>query len=208
MPGELNAVEYYHYYQASQRRVERWVQKTDKELRAAATGSAAQTSSPVVVVNEEKKGKGMEDRSVTVQQHQQQHHQQQHRQGEQHDRRRRLERTSSSKHRTSDGRSHSHSRPSSGSKKIRTSHTSGLPGQPNPKASSRHAHPRRESSRTAYSTGDITLSSYLPYGVLPLLYAITGSPALSVIAAILLLAVYLYVDYDGPATKKRPTSSP
>ncbi|KAH9479086.1 hypothetical protein JR316_0007665 [Psilocybe cubensis] len=225
--GDQSAEEHYHCYLASQRRVERWVQRTDKELRAAMAGSAVQmpgAKGKAVVRSEEKRSQDVQlgDKDLVpaeppreeVLPQRERHH-------EEHSRpsRRRSERTlstPSNKRPTSSEEllqhSRSRSRPSSGSKKTKTSHVSGgRSSQPHPtKSSARHGyghshtHHRRES---VYSNPDITLSSYLPYGVLPLLYAITGSPALSIVAAIILLALYLYVDFGTPATKKKSSSS-
>ena len=41
MPTEQSQVEYYHYYRASQRRVQQWVQNTSRELDAGTTTAAA-----------------------------------------------------------------------------------------------------------------------------------------------------------------------
>ncbi|KDR81164.1 hypothetical protein GALMADRAFT_1123082 [Galerina marginata CBS 339.88] len=168
MPGELSADEFYYHYQASQRRVELWVQETGKELQdlqgvqQGLGPPPAQQPQPTVAAQKEKVSHSVETRQ---------------RDGR-----------TSSKQRTDD---QSRSRPSSGSKKIRHSE--------------RHSKPSSRSSRRRTTPDrDITITSYLPYGVLPLMYAVTGSTALSVIVALILLAGYLCVDYETqrPSSKK------
>jgi cobalamin biosynthesis Mg chelatase CobN len=41
MPTEQSQVEYYHYYRASQKRVQQWVQKTNQELEAGSAGRSS-----------------------------------------------------------------------------------------------------------------------------------------------------------------------
>lgn len=68
MPTEPQSqVEYYHYYRASQRRVQQWVQNTSRELEAGSstTTTAAGKSSdlPLIIVGEGKDGNGTRRRS-------------------------------------------------------------------------------------------------------------------------------------------------
>ncbi|KAF8962398.1 hypothetical protein BDZ97DRAFT_1111365 [Flammula alnicola] len=159
MPTEQSPTAYYHYYLASQRRVERWVQETGRELQE--TSPAAAKHAPA----KEQESPHVDPRP------------------------RASHRTSSSKHRTHESRSHS--RPSSGSKKIKTDKvTKGV--------SSHHA--RGRTSR------DSSFSTYLPYGILPLLFAMTGSSALSIVIAVILLAFYIYSMEDSTSpTKEIPS---
>jgi len=51
MPAEQSAVEYHHYYRASQKRVQQWVQKTSQELLE--TGPTAGRSSDLLADSED-----------------------------------------------------------------------------------------------------------------------------------------------------------
>jgi len=51
MPTEQSQVEYYHYYRASQRRVQQWVQNTSRELEAGRSSNL-----PLPLVGEEEGG--------------------------------------------------------------------------------------------------------------------------------------------------------
>lgn len=146
MPIEQDPAQYYQAYRASQQRVGRWVQETGRHLQAAAPAPAGQDKVQV------------EQAFPAV--------------AEAHPRASR--RSTSSKNRTHESRSHS--RPSSGSKKIKVDKTANasVPG---------HSGRRREPR-------DPSLSTYLPYGILPLLLAMTGRSALSVILGVVLLAGY------------------
>ncbi|KJA19584.1 hypothetical protein HYPSUDRAFT_44140 [Hypholoma sublateritium FD-334 SS-4] len=146
MPIEQDPAQYYQAYRASQQRVGRWVQETGRHLQAAAPAPVGQDTAQVERVFP----------AVAVAQP------------------RASRRATSSKNRTHESRSHS--RPSSGSKKMKVekSANAGVPGP-----SRRRREPR-----------DPSLSAYLPYGILPLLLAVTGRSVLSVILGMVLLAGY------------------
>lgn len=148
MPIEQDPAQYYQAYRASQQRVGRWVQETGRHLQAATPAPAPAGQDKVQV----------EQAFPAVAEAQP----------------RASRRSASSKNRTHEGRSHS--RPSSGSKKIKVDKTANasVPG---------HSGRRREPR-------DPSLSTYLPYGILPLLLAVTGRSALSVILGVVLLAGY------------------
>jgi hypothetical protein len=55
MPTEQSQVEYYHYYRASQRRVQQWVQNTSRELEAGTTAGRS-SNLPHLVVGEAEGG--------------------------------------------------------------------------------------------------------------------------------------------------------
>ncbi len=147
MPIETDPAQYYQAYRASQQRVGRWVQETGRHLQAAAPAPAGQ----------ELKAQVEQVFPALVEPQP-----------------RASRRSTSSRNRTHESRSHS--RPSSGSKKIKVDKTAnaGVPG---------HSRRRRESR-------DPSLSTYLPYGIIPLLLAVTGRSALSVVLGVVLLAGY------------------
>ena len=65
MPTEQTEVEYYHYYRASQRRVQQWVQNTSRELEEAGTAGRSSDLRLMVVGdnnNSKDAGRGSESR--------------------------------------------------------------------------------------------------------------------------------------------------
>ena len=56
MPTEQSQVEYYHYYRASQRRVQQWVQSTSRELETA--GRSSSSDLPLIVEDDSKDREG------------------------------------------------------------------------------------------------------------------------------------------------------
>lgn len=106
------------------------------------------------------------------------------------------ERTSLKPQRERGAGERSSSRPSSGSKprKIKETDTPRPVTPSKSKSSSRSSRRRRETSSS--DSRDSSISSYLPYGVLPILYALTRSPALSIVASVILLAGYMLVDFE------------
>ncbi|PPQ95578.1 hypothetical protein CVT26_008606 [Gymnopilus dilepis] len=161
MPGELSPADYYHYYLSSQRRVERWVRETEKQLRGIQEGQKEPPAQHEAQVEDK------ED-PVEVLRHP--------------DPRLRRDRISSK--RRNDDRSGS--RPSSGGpKKIRRVERHG-------KSPSRsHSKQRRTASRH-----DTTILSYLPYGILPLLYTLTGSSVVSFAVGAILLVGYVLIAHE------------
>ncbi|KAF8894238.1 hypothetical protein CPB84DRAFT_1748559 [Gymnopilus junonius] len=155
MPEELSPADYYHYYLSSQRRVERWVRETEKQLHGLQDGQNDMPARHEALLEDEEDARRHADRR--------QHHGR-----------------TSSKRRNDD---RSGSRPSSGGpKKIRRV--------------DRHKSPSRNARRRMTSRNDITIFSYLPYGALPLLYALTGSSVVSFAVAAILLVGYLCVDLE------------
>lgn len=154
MPVAQNPEEHYHHYCLSQRRVERWVQETDKQLQQAAAPpveSQIQSQShrstpkgPHPLPSPPAQAAGDDPRPRTS------------------------HRSSSAKPHRTHAVSRSRSRPSSGSKKI-----------------SSDGRKRRRRGETP-----LALSTYLPYGLLPLLFAVTGTTVISVLFAVVLLAGY------------------
>lgn len=146
MPIETDPAQYYQAYRASQQRVGRWVQETDRHLQAAAPAPAGQEKVQVEQVF-----------PALVE-----------------PKPRASRRSTSSRNRTHESRSHS--RPSSGSKKIKVDKAANA---------SVPSHSRRKREAR-----DPSLSTYLPYGIIPLLLAVTGRSALSVVLGVVLLAGY------------------
>lgn len=178
MPIEQDPVAYYHIYLASQQRVERWVAETDKHLQASVPTSAPVDQAAPRSNEAEKRVKPRvaerEPMAATTT-----------------SRPRTSRRSPSSKHPTHES-GRSRSRPSTGSKRVKgdraVRHSSGAVAE-------------RSSTRSRTAAGDPSLSSYLPYGILPLLLAVIGTSALSVILAGVLLVGYSlnvgFVSYLG-----------
>jgi len=219
MPGELTQAEFYHYYTASQRRVELWVQETNKTLsiQARAQGQATQflendiisflpspqqtqTQLPLPIQHQHQPlptpshsqlkeqesptsqdaaaGKPPPRRSSRSKGHE-------------------ITRTSS-RDRAPHSPSHSRSRPSSGSKKIAARGHHKLTTKAS-RSASPPPRPRHSSEDT--SSG---LAAYIPYGVLPLLFAVTqaGASTLYIVAGVILLSGFVYVDqlHENPVS--------
>ncbi|KAF9477062.1 hypothetical protein BDN70DRAFT_995223 [Pholiota conissans] len=179
MPITQNPEEYYQHYCLSQRRVERWVQETEKQLQLAAAQVALSKS--------QNEGQSRRTTSKESERHA-------------HElpsppltptplpptqvvgdaRQRTSHRLPSVKpHREHDA-SRSRSRPSSGSKKI------GSDG-------------RRKRSESPAS-----LTTYLPYGILPLLFAVTGTSVVSVVFALVILAGYIVHAIEDSKSNSSP----
>ncbi|KAF5316795.1 hypothetical protein D9619_006863 [Psilocybe cf. subviscida] len=222
MPGELTPAEYYHSYLSSQRRVERWVVDTEKELKvladhaheqprdhstlstkkAEAEGNATlalptPASTNVAPVTERRR-----TREVTAHSKEQQAA---HEADVRSSRRHRSVGTSSKKRsRSRPVESRSRSRPSSGSKRTKAIKAA-IGGVPEIRSrsmdahkASAHTHRRRREQQASSS-----LSTYLLYGALPVIYAVTGSSALLLLIAIVLCAGYLY-HMETPSKTKLP----
>ncbi|KAF4610674.1 hypothetical protein D9613_007311 [Agrocybe pediades] len=212
MPIEQDPQEIYHCYQESQRRVELWVRSTTKELRELGIGlqvqqqaalPSTQLPSPPV--------------SIPVPLDAKPHRAQLQPQGAGTEEAGHVPALMKEKDNAHGHPERSSSRPSSGSKprklvkdsavEAERKHASAHTSQSTPaksKSSSRSSRRRREAGSfpdrvSRDGTGNI--SSYLPYGVLPILYALTRSPALSIVAGVILLVGYLIVDFDSQGSK-------
>ena len=171
MPTEQSQVEYYHYYRASQRRVQQWVQNTSRELEAASDGggdTAGRSSDHLPLIVKDAEGGGGRNSSGLR------------RRGS----RRRL--SSSSKRQIHDQVDSSRSRgPSSRSRSTRK------------KAKTNDV----RSSRKPYSSDGLTASSLLSLGLFPLLFVLTPPSVATLFAATILLAGYFSVDYRASIHK-------
>lgn len=199
MPGELTQAEFYHYYTASQRRVELWVQETNKTLSIQGqetqfdivsflpSPQQTQTQLPPPIQPLPTPSNLKEQESPNQDAAGKPSRLSSRRKG--HD----ITRTPS-KHRTHDP-SRSRSRPSSGSKKIPRGHD-----KPTTKASRPSTRPRGTSRHASEVTSG--LAAYIPYGVLPLLFAVTGASTLSIVAGVILLSGFVYVEqlHENPVS--------
>ena len=203
MPGELTQAEFYHYYTASQRRVELWVQETNKTLSIRGqetqfhqkdiisflpSPQQTQTQLPPPIQPLPTPSNLKEQESSS------------------HDAAGKPSRLSSrskghdiltrapSRQRAHDP-SRSRSRPSSGSKKITKGHD-----KPTTKASRTSTRPRGTGRHSSEHTSG--LAAYIPYGVLPLLFAVTGTSTLSIVAGVILLSGFVYVEqlHENPVS--------
>lgn len=203
MPGELTQAEFYHYYTASQRRVELWVQETNKTLSIQGQEtqlpekdilsflpSPQQTQTqlpppiqPLPIPPSNLKEPESPDQDVAGKPPRLSSR------SKGHD----ITRTPS-KHRAHDP-SRSRSRPSSGSKKIARGHD-----KPTTKASRTSTRPRSTGRHSSEDT--FGLAAYIPYGVLPLLFAVTGASTLSIVAGVILLSGFVYVEqlHENPVS--------
>jgi len=203
MPGELTQAEFYHYYTASQRRVELWVQETNKTLSIQGQEtqlpekdilsflpSPQQTQTqlppqiqplptPSNLKEQESPDQDVAGKPSRLSSRSKGHD---------------ITRTSS-KHRAHDP-SRSRSRPSSGSKKIARGHD-----KPTTKASrTTSTRPRSPGRHSSEDTSG--LAAYIPYGILPLLFAVTGASTLSIVAGVILLSGFVYVEqlHENPVS--------
>ena len=159
MPTEQTPLEYYHYYRASQKRVQQWVKKTSQELEAGTGtggdgGSGGGSDLHLTEADSEDVGSG---------------------------RRGSRRRSSASKPQTHDQIDSSRSRgPSSRSRSTR-------------KKTKTDVHTRHHKS---YSSDDqLAISSLLPFGLFPLIFALTPPSVATAFSATILLAGYFCVDY-------------
>jgi hypothetical protein len=205
MPGELTQAEFYHYYTASQRRVELWVQETNKTLSIQGqetqlpekdilpflpSPQLTQTQLPLPIqllptTPSNLKEQESPDQDVAGKPPRLSGR------SKDHD----ITRTPS-KHRAHDP-SRSRSRPSSGSKlKIARGHD-----KPTTKASRTSTRPRSAGRHSSEDTSS-GLAAYIPYGVLPLLFAVTGASTLSIVAGVILLSGFVYVEqlHENPVS--------
>ncbi|KIM39481.1 hypothetical protein M413DRAFT_191880 [Hebeloma cylindrosporum] len=197
MPGELTQAEFYHYYTASQRRVELWVQETNKTLNTI-QGQETQLTEKDIISFLPSPQRTQTQLPLPIQPlptptptnlKEQESPTQDVAAGKPP----RLSSRSKSndiirtpsRHRVHDSRS----RPSSGSKKI--DHR-GYDKHAITKASRSSTRPRGASRHSSEHTPG--LAAYIPYGVLPLLFAITGASTLSIVAGIILLSGFVYVE--------------
>jgi len=194
MPGELTQAEFYHYYAASQRRVELWVQETSKTLSIQGQEthlpekdillllpSPPQPQTQPLPAPSKEQESLIQDTSGKPQQ------------PSSHSKSHDITRPSS-KHRAHDP-SRSRSRPSSGSKKIARRHE-----KPTKEVASRTStRPRGTRHSSEHSSG---LASYIPYGVFPLLFAVTGPSTLFIVAGVILLSGYVYVEQQENSTQE------
>jgi hypothetical protein len=166
MPTEQNQVDYYHYYRASQRRVQQWVQSTSRELEAGTPGRSSDL--PLIIVGEGKDALAEGGNSSGSR-----------RRGS----RRRRRSPSSSKRQihhdeqvvddTSRSRGPS-SRSRSTRKKTKTNDVR---------------------SRKPYSSDGLTTSSLLSLGLFPLIFVLTPPSVATLFSATILLAGYFSLDY-------------
>jgi len=207
MPGELTQAEFFHYYTASQRRVELWVQETNKTLSIQGpetqlpekdilsflpSPQQTQTQLPPPIrplpisrslKEQESPGQDAAGKPPRLSSSRSKNHG--------------ITRTPS-KHRVHDP-SRSRSRPSSGTKKIARGHD-----KPITKASrSTSTRPRGAGRHSSEDT--FGLAAYIPYGVLPLLFAVTGASTLSIVAGVILLSGFVYVEqlHENPQVSWR-----
>jgi len=185
MPGELTQAEFYHYHAASQRRVELWIQETSKTLSIQGQEvhlpekdilflpSPLQPQPQPRPLPAPSKEQEPPSQDAAIKPRQLSSH------SESHDIAR-----PSSKHRAHDP-SRSRSRPS-GSKKIARRQE-----KPTKVASPTSTRPRGTRPPSEHSSG---LASYIPYGVFPLLFAVTGASTLFIVAGVILLSGYVYVE--------------
>ena len=209
MPGELTQAEFYHYYTASQRRVELWVQETKKTLsvQAQTQGQETQVLENDIISFLPSPQQTQTQLPLPIQHHQSlptptsQLKEQESptsqdaaaaaavgkpprlsSRGKGHE----LTRTSSRDR--AHNPSHSRSRPSSGSKRIAARGHHKLTTKVSRSSTPRHRH-----SSEHTSSG---LAAYIPYGVLPLLFAVTqaGASTLYIVAGVILLSGFVYVE--------------
>lgn len=185
MPTEQSQLEYYHYYRASQRRVQQWVQKTSREL-----DSAARSSSSDLHLNDGDNVKDAGSGSGSG--------------GGSGSRRRKSRRTrspSSSRrqiHTQMDiSSSRSRGGPSSSSRRKKNQATKTTPDHHDG-----HTTPTPTRSRKPYyySSDGLAISSLLPFGLFPLLFALTPPSVATLFSATILLAGYFCVDYSVSPT--------
>ena len=165
MPTEQTEVEYYHYYRASQRRVQQWVQNTSRELEEAGTAGRSSDLRLMVVGDNNSKDAGRGENSSGSR-----------RTGGGSRRRS----SSSSKLQIHDQVDSSRSRgPSSRSrstrKKAKTSND--------------------VKSRKPHLSDGLTTSSLLSLGLFPLIFVLTPPSVATLFSATILLAGYFSVDY-------------
>lgn len=179
MPTEQTQVEYYHYYRASQRRVQKWVQNTSRELDEA--GGAAGRSSdsdhlPLIqVVGVDSKDAALAGRGVGVG----------------HDS------SSGSRRRGGSRRRRS---PSSSKRQV---HASDQVDSSRSRGPSSRSHSTRKKaaktkdvrSRKLHSSDGLTTSSLLSLGLFPLIFVLTPPSVATLFSAAILLAGYFSVDY-------------
>ena len=222
MPGELTQAEFYHYYTASQRRVELWVQETSKTLsvQAQAQGQETQFLEKDIIsfLPSPQQTQTQTQLPLPIQHHHQplptptSHLKEQESPTSQdaaaaaaagkpprlssrgkgpHE----ITRTSS-RDRALHNPSHSRSRPSSGSKRIAARGHHKLTTKVSRSSTPRHRH-----SSEHTSSG---LAAYIPYGVLPLLFAVTqaGASTLYIVAGVILLSGFVYVEqlHENPVS--------
>ncbi|KAF9035550.1 hypothetical protein BJ165DRAFT_1509921 [Panaeolus papilionaceus] len=178
MPISDNPADLYTYYLASQRRVEAWVQDTTRELQ--------EVSLTVPIQHEAEECQTVTDTAPTT-----------------------ATRTTTmtGTARSGDSRkttespppaeSRSRSRPSSSSKKVSSS-------RENDRLSRSKTHSSRK-SRSTSTKHSPAIYRYLPYGVLPILFAVAEPSLPTVAAAVMLLIGYMCMDYEiqNPRSKSR-----
>ena len=172
MPTEQSQVEYYHYYRASQRRVQQWVQNTSRELEAGHTTSRSSSSDlPLIQVVGESK-----DAAAAAAEGGNSSSGLRRREGS------RRRSSSSSKRQIHDqvDRTSRSREPSSGSRSTRTRKK----GKTNDVR-----------SRKPYSSDGLTTSSLLSLGLFPLIFVLTPPSVATLFSATILLAGYFSVDY-------------
>jgi len=219
MPGELTQAEFYHYYTASQRRVELWVQETNKTLsiQARAQGQdtqflendiisflpSPQPQLPLPIQHQHQPLPTPSHSQLKEQESPTSHDAAAAAAGNppprlsSRSKGHEITRTSL-RDRAQHNPSHSRSRPSSGSKKIAARGHHKLTAT---KASRAASTPRPRHSSEDTSCG---LAAYIPYGVLPLLFAVTqaGPSTLYIVAGVILLSGFVYVDqlHENPVS--------
>jgi len=164
MPTEQTPLEYYHYYRASQKRVQQWVKKTSRELEAGTGGGGGSGGGDLHLMDADSEDVGSGRRGS------------------------RRRSSSSSKPQIHDQIDSSRSRgPSSRSRSTRKkTKTDGLIVRD-------HQHTRHHKS---YSSDDqLAISSLLPFGLFPLIFALTPPSVATAFSATILLAGYFCVDY-------------
>lgn len=174
MPTEQTQVEYYHYYRASQKRVQQWVQKTSQELQAG-TASAGRSSD--LRLNTGDSGKVVERGNGDAS-------------GSGSRRKGSRRRSPSSSKRQLRDQDHQVDG-------LRSRDPSSRSPSTRKKAKTNSNDPR---SRKPYSSEALTISSLLPFGVL--IFVLTPPSVATLFSATILLAGYFCVDYSVSITHK------
>jgi len=200
MPVSKTPGEYYRYYCASQHRVEQWVQETGLQLQQCQSSQSDSVQwkgfledpgliTPISISCALDKGESREiEKDISLAEHVPRNHD-----GSSQSRSRHLK---SAQMKVEDPDDLATARSSSKhSKKSKLSMRTISTSKTKPSSASRKRHPRTEDNATQ------SMLVYLPYGVIPLLLAMTtGSSSVSLAAASIMLAGYFCLDHKvGPA---------
>lgn len=166
MPTAQNQrqLEYYHYYRASQRRVQQWVQKTSRELEVASTAAGGRYSD--LPLEGTGSGSGLPELE-----------------GESRRRRRSSSSSSLAKRQQIHDQIHNAKSPGPSSRSRSTQKKKKKPNDV-------RAHDTR--SQKLYSSDALPISSLLPFGLLLFFFALTSPSVATLFSATILLANYFY----------------